>query len=86
MHAIGLDECYLWDLVISDCGDLPAVMITPGNVDDRKPAPRLARRLAEKLFGDRGHISEETVSQSPSSRLGGFASDRFLSSLTSNSR
>jgi Transposase DDE domain len=59
MHAIGLDEYYLWDLVISDCGDLPAVMITPGNVDDRKPAPRLARRLSEKLFGDRGYISKE---------------------------
>jgi Transposase DDE domain len=44
--------------VISDCGDLLAVMITPGNVDDRKPAPRLARRLFGKLFGDRGYISK----------------------------
>src|SRR5262249_43831565 len=46
-------------LVISDCGDLLAVMITPGNVDDRKPAGRLARRLFGKLFGDRGYISKE---------------------------
>jgi len=46
-------------LVISDCHDLLAVMTTPGNVDDRKPAPRLARRLFGKLFGDRGHISKE---------------------------
>ena len=44
-------------LVINDCGELLAVMITPGNVDDRKPAPRLARRLWGKLFGDRGYIS-----------------------------
>jgi len=46
-------------LVISDCGDLLAVMITPGNVDDRKPTPSLARRLFGKLFGDRGYISKE---------------------------
>src|SRR5262245_12189559 len=46
-------------LIIIDCGDLLAVMITPGNVDDRKPAPRLARRLFGKLFGDRGYISKE---------------------------
>jgi hypothetical protein len=46
-------------LVINDCGELLAVMITPGNVDDRKPAPRLARRLWGKLFGDRGYISKE---------------------------
>jgi Transposase DDE domain len=46
-------------LVISDRGDLLAVMITPGNVDDRKPAPRLAQRLFGKLFGDRGYISKE---------------------------
>src|SRR5262249_34730610 len=45
-------------LVISDCGDLLAVMTTPGNVDDRKPGPRLARRLFGMLFGDRGHISK----------------------------
>jgi len=46
-------------LVINDCGELLAVMITPGNVDDRKPAPRLVRRLWGKLFGDRGYISKE---------------------------
>jgi len=46
-------------LVISDCGDLLAVMITPGNVDDRKPVPRLSQRLFGKLFGDRGYISKE---------------------------
>jgi len=46
-------------LVISDCGDLLAVMITPGNVDDRKPVQRFAQRLFGKLFGDRGYISKE---------------------------
>jgi hypothetical protein len=44
-------------LVINDQGDLLAARFTPGNVDDRKPVPKLARRLWGKLFGDRGYIS-----------------------------
>jgi Transposase DDE domain len=50
-------------LVISDCGDLLAVRFTPGNVDDRKPVPKLARRLCGKLIGDRGYISQALFSQ-----------------------
>jgi hypothetical protein len=50
-------------LVISDRGELLSVQITPGNVDDRQPAPRLARRLWGKLFGDRGYISKELFAQ-----------------------
>jgi DDE family transposase len=46
-------------LVINEQGDLLAVMFTPGNVDDRKPVPKLARRLFGKLFGDRGYISAD---------------------------
>jgi hypothetical protein len=46
-------------LVINDCGELLSVVITPGNVDDRKPVPRLSQRLFGKLFGDRGYISQE---------------------------
>lgn len=46
-------------LVINDCGELLSVVITPGNVDDRKPVPQLSRRLSGKLFGDRGYISQE---------------------------
>lgn len=45
-------------LVINDCGELLGVVITPGNVDDRKPVPKLARRLFGKLFGDRGYVSQ----------------------------
>jgi Transposase DDE domain len=37
-------------MVINDCRDLLAVMITLGNVDDRKPAPRLAQRLWGKFI------------------------------------
>jgi Transposase DDE domain len=50
-------------LVITDCGDLLAVQFTPGNVDDRKPVPKLARRLWGKLFGDRGYISHPLFTQ-----------------------
>jgi hypothetical protein len=50
-------------LVISDCGDLLAVRFTPGNVDDRKPVPTLARHLWGKLFGDRGYISHALFTQ-----------------------
>lgn len=44
-------------LAVNECGDLLSWMITPGNCDDRKPLPHLARRLWGKLFGDRGYLS-----------------------------
>ena len=50
-------------LVINECGDLLAVKFTPGNVDDRKPVPILARHLWGKLFGDRGYISHALFTQ-----------------------
>lgn len=45
-------------LVVNDQGELLAFHLTPGNVDDRKPVPKLARGLFGKLFGDRGYISQ----------------------------
>jgi transposase len=45
-------------LVVNDQGELLAVCITPGNVDDRKPVPRLSKKLFGKLFGDKGYISQ----------------------------
>ena len=46
-------------LVVNDCGELLAFQLTPGNLDDRKPVPRLAKGLTGKLFGDRGYISQK---------------------------
>ncbi len=46
-------------LVVNDCGELLAFQITPGNVDDRKPVPRLVKGLTGKLCGDRGYISQK---------------------------
>jgi DDE family transposase len=50
-------------LVVNDCGELLAFCLTPGNVDDRRPVPRLVRRLFGKLFGDRGYISQALAEQ-----------------------
>ena len=44
-------------LIVNDRGELIDFVLTPGNVDDRKPVPRLARRLFGKLFGDKGYLS-----------------------------
>jgi hypothetical protein len=46
-------------LVINDGGELLGVRLTPGNVDDRRPVPQLARNLWGQLVGDRGYISQE---------------------------
>jgi len=45
-------------LIVNDRGELLDFVLTPGNVDDRKPVPRLARRLFGKLFGDKGYLSK----------------------------
>ena len=50
-------------LVVNEQGELLAVTLTPGNVDDRQPVPRLVRRLWGKLLGDRGYISQALFEQ-----------------------
>lgn len=45
-------------LVINDRGELLGCYLTPGNVDDRRPVPRLVRDLWGRLFGDKGYISQ----------------------------
>lgn len=44
-------------LVINDRGELLNVLLTPANVDDRKPVPDLVKKLFGKLFGDKIYIS-----------------------------
>jgi len=44
-------------LVVNDRGEILAFQLTPGNVDDRAPVPKLAAKLFGKLFGDKGYIS-----------------------------
>lgn len=46
-------------LVVNDQGEILQFCITPGNVDDRKPVPRLSTKLFGKLFGDKGYLSQQ---------------------------
>lgn len=50
-------------LVVNERGEILQFCITPGNVDDRKPVPKLAQRLFGKLFGDKGYISQKLAQQ-----------------------
>lgn len=50
-------------LVINDQGDLLALRLTPGHMDDRTPVPGLAEDLWGKLFGDRGYLSQSLFEQ-----------------------
>jgi IS5 family transposase len=45
-------------LVINEAGEIIALTLTPGNVDDRTPLPKLAADLFGKLFGDKGYLSQ----------------------------
>jgi hypothetical protein len=45
-------------LVVNDQDELLAYCLTPGNVDDRRPVPKLAKRLFGKLFSDKGYLSQ----------------------------
>jgi len=50
-------------LIVNEYGEVLAFTLTPGNVDDRKPVPQLARRLFGKLFGDKGYLSQALFEQ-----------------------
>lgn len=50
-------------LVVNDQGELLAFCLTPGNVDDRRPVPKLAKRLFGKLIGDKGYLSQSLIEQ-----------------------
>ena len=45
-------------LIVNDLGELLAVHLTPGNIDDRKPLGRMTEDLFGKLFGDKGYLSQ----------------------------
>lgn len=39
------------------------MLLTPGNVNDRKPVPDLLRKLFGKIFADKGYISQPLYDQ-----------------------
>ena len=45
-------------LVVSECGELLNITITPGNTDDRKPVIDLLSELTGKVFADRGYVKK----------------------------
>lgn len=50
-------------LTANDQGELLGIHLTPGNVDDRRPVPLLAKGLFGKLIGDKGYISQKLTAQ-----------------------
>ena len=50
-------------LIVNDQGEILAFQLTPGNVDDRKPVPKMSEKLFGKLFADRGYISKALFQQ-----------------------
>ncbi len=50
-------------LLFNDRGDLLNLALTPGNVDDRQPVPRLVKRLFGKIFADKGYLSQALFQQ-----------------------
>jgi hypothetical protein len=56
--SVGWFSGFKLHLVVNDEGELLAFCLTPGNVDDRRPVPKLATRLFGKLFGDKGYLSQ----------------------------
>jgi hypothetical protein len=45
--------------VINTKGEIVRLVITPGNVDDRKPVPDMMKGIIAKLVGDKGYISKK---------------------------
>lgn len=45
-------------IIVNHLGEIVAAKVTPGNVDDRKPVPQLAKNLCGKLYADKGYISK----------------------------
>lgn len=50
-------------LVVNDQGELLNFCLTPGNVDDRTPVPKLLQKLFGKVFADKGYISGKLAMQ-----------------------
>ncbi len=46
-------------LVINEQGEILALKITPGNINERKTVPYLTKDLWGRLFGDKGYISQD---------------------------
>jgi hypothetical protein len=50
-------------LIINTKGQIIAVKITKGNIDDRNVAREITKNLSGKIFGDKGYISKDLFNQ-----------------------
>ncbi len=63
MSTMGWFFGFKLHLIVSEQGELLAVHLTPGNVDDRKPLSEMSKELFGKLFGDKGYLSQALFEQ-----------------------
>ena len=61
--SVGWFYGYKLHLVVSECGDLLNITLTPGNTDDRKPVMDLLSVLSGKVFADKGYVSKKLAKQ-----------------------
>lgn len=50
-------------LIVNNQGELMSFMLSPGNVDDRKPVQKMVEKLKGWLMADRGYISKKQEKQ-----------------------
>jgi hypothetical protein len=58
-NSVGWFYGFKIHLIVNDQGELLGFHLTPGNVDDRKPVPKMVKGVFGKLFGDKGYISQK---------------------------
>jgi hypothetical protein len=61
--SVGYFYGFKLHIVVNDGGEILAYMITAGNVDDRKPVPKLTENIFGKVWGDKGYISSDLFDQ-----------------------
>ncbi|MBA3814451.1 MAG: transposase [Alphaproteobacteria bacterium] len=45
-------------LIFNSKGEIIRLVVTPGNVNDRKPVPDMVTGITAKLIGDKGYLSK----------------------------
>jgi len=61
--SIGWFYGFKLHLLINECGELIAFVLTQGNVDDREPVENMTKNVWGKVFGDKGYISADLFSR-----------------------
>lgn len=61
--SVGWFYGYKLHLVVSECGELLDVTLTPGNTDDRKPVVGLLEGVWGKVFADKGYVSKNLAKE-----------------------